>query len=55
MPKAVIVLKEGEKVERMEIRRYCEERMAKYKVPRVIEFRAELPKSPGGKVLYREL
>lgn len=55
MPKAVIVLKEGEKMDRLEIRRYCEERMAKYKVPRVIEFRAELPKSSGGKVLYREL
>ncbi|MDQ1336003.1 MAG: long-chain acyl-CoA synthetase [Thermodesulfobacteriota bacterium] len=55
MPKAVIVLKAGEEMDKMEIRRYCEERMAKYKVPRVIEFRAELPKSPGGKVLYRLL
>ncbi len=55
MPKAVIVLKAGEEMDKMEIRRYCEERMAKYKVPRVMEFRAELPKSSGGKVLYRLL
>jgi len=55
MPKAVIVLEAGEQVDRMDIRRYCEARMAKYKVPRVIEFRTELPKSSGGKVLYRLL
>ncbi|OQY12493.1 MAG: hypothetical protein B6I30_04755 [Desulfobacteraceae bacterium 4572_187] len=55
VPKAVIVLEEGAKVESMEIRRYCEKRMAKYKAPRVIEFRTELPKSSAGKVLYREL
>jgi len=55
VPKAVIVLKEGAKVESMEIRRYCEKKMAKYKAPRVIEFRTELPKSSAGKVLYREL
>ena len=55
VPKAVIVLEEGEKVDKIEIRRYCEKRMAKYKVPRVIEFRNELPKSSGGKILYGEL
>ncbi len=55
VPKAVIVLEEGAEIERMEIRRYCEKRLSKYKVPRVIEFRTELPKTPGGKVLYREL
>ena len=55
VPKAVIVLEEGAEIERMEIRRYCEKRLSKYKVPRIIELRTELPKTPGGKVLYREL
>jgi long-chain acyl-CoA synthetase len=55
VPKAVIVLKENARIDQADVRRYCEERMARYKVPRVIEFRAELPKSSGGKVLYREL
>jgi len=34
---------------------YCEGRMSKYKVPRIIEFRIELPKTPGGKILWRKL
>jgi len=55
VPKAVIVLKDKAKIDKSEIRRYCEEKMARYKVPRIIEFRAELPKSSGGKILYREL
>ena len=55
VPKAVIVLKEGAEIDKAEIRKYSEKRMSKYKVPRVIEFRTELPKTPGGKVLYREL
>lgn len=54
-PKAVIVLKEGEEIDKAEIRRYSEDRMSKYKAPRVIEFRTELPKTSGGKILYREL
>jgi long-chain acyl-CoA synthetase len=55
VPKAVIVLKEGAEIGRAEIRKYCEGRMSRYKIPRVIEFVAELPKSPGGKILYRNL
>ena len=34
---------------------YCTERLAAYKYPRVIEFRAELPKNTLGKVLKDEL
>jgi long-chain acyl-CoA synthetase len=34
---------------------YCKERLTGYKRPRVIEFRAELPKSNVGKILRREL
>lgn len=55
VPKAYIVLKEGTQASAAEIRKYCEERLAKYKIPRIIEFRTKLPKTPGGKILYREL
>jgi long-chain acyl-CoA synthetase len=55
VPKAVIVLKDGFELSKDDIRKYCEEKLARYKLPRVIEFRQELPKTPGGKILYREL
>ena len=55
VPKAVIVLKEGAEIDKAGIRKFSVKRMSKYKVPRIIEFRTELPKTPGGKVLYREL
>jgi len=53
--KAFIVLKPGENADKDEITAFCRERMAAYKVPKVIEFRTELPKSLVGKVLRREL
>jgi len=55
VPKAVIVPKENLEITKKEIRTYCEERISKYKVPRIIEFRSKLPKTPGGKILYRKL
>ncbi len=55
VPKAVIALKDGVEMSRGDIRKYCEEKMSKYKVPRVIEFKAVLPKTPGGKISYRKL
>ncbi|MCW3491045.1 long-chain-fatty-acid--CoA ligase [Dethiobacter alkaliphilus] len=53
--KAFLVLREGEEATEKEIRKYCEERLAKYKIPRTLEFRSELPKSTIGKVLKRVL
>ena len=38
-----------------QIQDYCRERLTAYKVPRLIEFRDELPKTPVGKILRREL
>ena len=55
VPKAYIVLKEGMTADEKEIKRYCMERLARYKVPRVVEFRDSLPMTPTGKVLKREL
>ena len=34
---------------------FCRERMARYKVPKAIHFVADLPKTPQGKILRREL
>ncbi len=53
--KAYIVLKEGETATEDEIKQYCRENLARYKVPEIIEFRDELPKSAVGKVLKRVL
>ncbi|MDY7032819.1 MAG: AMP-binding protein [Thermodesulfobacteriota bacterium] len=55
VPRAVIVPKVGMNINKADIRKFCEERLSRYKVPRVIEFRTELPKGPGGKILYRQL
>jgi len=53
--KAYIILKEGEEATEQEIRAYCRESLAPYKVPSLVEFRTELPKSQIGKVLRRML
>ena len=38
-----------------QVRAYCEANLTGYKRPKVVEFRTELPKSPVGKILRREL
>jgi long-chain acyl-CoA synthetase len=53
--KAFVVVKEGEPASPEEITQFCRERLASYKVPRLIEFRDSLPKSGVGKYLRREL
>ena len=53
--KAYIVLKPGETATKEDIMAFCRERLAAYKVPRVIEFRDSLPKSTIGKILRRKL
>ena len=53
--KAFIVCKTGHNVTQEELETYCRERLAAYKVPRLFEFRQELPKSMVGKVLRRVL
>jgi long-chain acyl-CoA synthetase len=55
VPKAVIVLENNARMSKNDIRKHCEARMSKCKVPRIIEIRTELPKTPGGKISYREL
>ncbi len=53
--KAWVVLKPGETANEEDIKAWCRERMAKYKVPTLVEFRNELPKTTVGKILRREL
>jgi len=53
--KAWIVLRAGQQVTADEIRTYCREKLAAYKVPKHVEFRDNLPKTMVGKVLRREL
>ncbi|MFQ6107010.1 MAG: long-chain fatty acid--CoA ligase [Thermoplasmata archaeon] len=53
--KAFISLKEGKKASQEEIQKHCRENLAPFKIPRVVEFREELPKSAVGKILRREL
>ena len=52
---AVVALRPGASLTAPELIAYCKERIAAYKYPRVIEFRAELPKNTLGKVLKDEL
>ncbi|OQY48345.1 MAG: hypothetical protein B6242_02635 [Anaerolineaceae bacterium 4572_78] len=52
---AFIKLKKGETATSGEIRKFCIENLAHYKVPRAIKFRDELPMSLAGKVLRRVL
>jgi long-chain acyl-CoA synthetase len=53
--KAWVVLKPGEELDETDLRAWCKERLAKYKVPSQVEFRDELPKTTVGKILRREL
>jgi len=55
--KAIVVLETEArgKVSEEDIIKYCEERLAHYKVPKIVEFRGEVPKTDVGKVSRREL
>jgi len=52
---AYVVLAEGEEAVDNELKEWCRERLAPYKVPRFVEFRDSLPKSPTGKVMRRAI
>jgi long-chain acyl-CoA synthetase len=53
--KAWVVVKPGETLTEAELKAFCKEHLAPYKVPTHYEFRAELPKTTVGKILRREL
>jgi long-chain acyl-CoA synthetase len=53
--KAWVIRKADQQVTEDELRAFCRERLAPYKVPGSVEFRTELPKTMIGKVLRRTL
>jgi long-chain acyl-CoA synthetase len=53
--KAWVVVKPNETITESEVKEWCKERLAPYKVPTHVEFRTELPKTTVGKILRREL
>jgi long-chain acyl-CoA synthetase len=53
--RAWVVLRQDQNVTEAELRAYCREKLAPYKVPARIDFRTELPKTMVGKVLRRAL
>ncbi|WP_124069400.1 fatty acid--CoA ligase family protein [Filibacter tadaridae] len=52
---AFVVLKDGLSQDEAQLLDYCNKRLAKYKVPKRIEFLDELPKNTTGKILRRSL
>ena len=51
----LVVVKKDESLSEDTLRKFCRENLTGYKQPRIIEFRTELPKTPVGKILRREL
>ena len=51
----VVVVKKDASLTEADVRAYCETHLTGYKRPKVVEFRTELPKTPVGKILRREL
>jgi len=53
--KAILVLNDAASITPQEVRAWCRDRLASYKIPRYIAFRAELPHTPSGKIRKVEL
>jgi len=51
----LVIVKKNPDLTETQVRAYCKENLTGYKQPKVIEFRTELPKTPVGKILRREL
>ena len=51
----VVLVKKDPNLTEADVRAYCETHLTGYKRPKIVEFRADLPKTPVGKILRREL
>jgi long-chain acyl-CoA synthetase len=51
----LVIVKKDPALTEAQVREFCKANLTGYKQPRVIEFRTELPKTPVGKILRREL
>ena len=52
---AVVVPRDAEHFDRLELLAFCNEKLARYKIPRHVEIVEELPRNAAGKVVKREL
>ena len=55
VPRAVIALKPQESASKNNILDLCWRNLGRHQIPRIVEFVDQLPKSPTGKILKREL
>ena len=55
LPKAFVVLKENKSLTEEEIIEYCKKNLANFKVPKYVEFREDLLKTPTGKIMKQPL
>jgi HIP---CoA ligase len=53
--RAYLVTRPGHALTEAEVLAFCRGRLANYKVPRAVEFRPDLPRTPAGKPLKRQL
>jgi long-chain acyl-CoA synthetase len=51
----LVIVKKDEALSEKQVREHCKRHLTGYKQPKLIEFRTELPKTPVGKILRREL
>jgi long-chain acyl-CoA synthetase len=55
VPKAFVISRENASVDERELRTFCREKLANYKIPKYFEVVPDLPRTPTGKVLKRML
>jgi long-chain acyl-CoA synthetase len=55
VPKAFVIPRDGETLEEKELRLFCRDHLANYKVPKHIDIVPDLPRSPTGKIIKRAL
>jgi long-chain acyl-CoA synthetase len=51
----LVIVKKDDSLTEAQVREYCKANLTGYKQPRIVEFRGDMPKTPVGKILRREL
>ena len=51
----LVIVRKNPDLSEAQVREFCKTNLTGYKQPKVVEFRTELPKTPVGKILRREL
>jgi len=51
----LVIVKKDPALTEAQVREYCRSNLTGYKQPRIVEFRSDMPKTPVGKILRREL